>query len=457
VIFRLSSSVDLELQFYSFTFACFIGKLWRIGPLCSFSSLGTVSIVRCPTCHYWAFCFIPFPSTRLHVLFTLFFCVSTLVVPPKSSLQAFRLLFILTGCSAVMRVKVDFLEDSKSSAALSFVDLTSIIEEPPPFFFTPACKHKDSPLSVCWERWKHIQCFYFVYASPHQAALYSRLDVPHYSKSAVKMKSAIAKILQAHPGQDCISHYHLPHINSITPFLLVFNHLPPSVNTIFTKMNWGCIARTPYSHVEQASKESSLSTSGQPRQFMFADFGNTSGLNQSRADDPSGMPHPAILNSTSNHSWLFVQVTAIAILLAPHLGILDESVYVDPGYSERHREFQEVIHPDNRVKAIQMAMISSMLKCGCHCDLHNCSSIPGMMLVLVHSRFVSINDVPCCSSVITYSRKITTSYGRMTKTPYYQCLNDFVTYYQLSANLSRLVIGHNHFVKPTVPWKPSQT
>jgi hypothetical protein len=79
------------------------------------------------------------------------------------------------------------------------------------------------------------------------------------------------------------------------------------------------------------------------------------------------------------------------------------------------------------------------------------------MLVLVLSRFVSINDVPCCSSVITYSRKIITSYGRMTKTPYYQCLNDFVTYYQLSANLSRRVIGHNLFVKPTVPWKPLQT
>jgi hypothetical protein len=138
-------------------------------------------------------------------------------------------------------------------------------------------------------------------------------------------------------------------------------------------MDWGCIARTPYSHVEQASKESSLSTSGQPRQFLFADFGNTSGLNQSRANDPSGMPRPAILNATSNHSRLFVQVTAIAILLAPHLGILAESVYVDPGYSERHREFQEVIHPDNCVEAIRMAMISSMLKCGCHRDVKNCS------------------------------------------------------------------------------------
>jgi hypothetical protein len=225
-----------------------------------------------------------------------------------------------------MRVKVDFLDDPKSSAALSLGDITFIMKELRPSFFTPAWKYKDSSLSVWWECWKHIQCFHFVYASPRQAALYSRLDVPHYSKSAVKMKSAIAEFLQAHPGQDCISHYHLPHIVSITPFLLVFNHLPPSVDTIFTKMDWGCIARTPYSHVEQASKESSLSTSGQPRQFMFADFGNTSGLNQSRADDPSGMPCPAILKGRSKHSLLSVQVTAIAILLAPHLGILAESV-----------------------------------------------------------------------------------------------------------------------------------
>jgi hypothetical protein len=73
-----------------------------------------------------------------------------------------------------------------------------------------------------------------------------------------------------------------------------------------------------------------------------------------------------------------------------------------------------------------MAMISSILKCGCHRDVNKCSSVPGMMLVLVLSRFVLINDVPCCSSVIRYSHKIITSYGRIMKTPYYQCLNDFV-------------------------------
>jgi hypothetical protein len=128
------------------------------------------------------------------------------------------------------------------------------------------------------------------------SSLYSRPDVPHYLESAVKMKSVIAEFLQAHPGQDCISHYHLPRINSIIPFLLVFNHLLPSVDTICTKMDWGCIARTPYSHVEQASKESSLSTLGQPCQFLFADYCNTSGLNQSRVNDPSGMPRLAILH-----------------------------------------------------------------------------------------------------------------------------------------------------------------
>ena len=101
-------------------------------------------------------------------------------------------------------------------------------------------------------------------------------------------------------------------------------------------MYWKRIPKTPYSEVEQSSKESSLATLGQPPQFLFADFGNTSGLHQSRADDPSEMPQPAVLNGTSNHARLFIQVTAIAILLAPHLGILAESFYVDPDYPERH-------------------------------------------------------------------------------------------------------------------------
>jgi hypothetical protein len=49
-------------------------------------------------------------------------------------------------------------------------------------------------------------------------------------------------------------------------------------------------------------------------------------------------------------------------------------------------------------------------------------------------------------------------YSRKKTTPFYQGLNDLITYYyQLSANLSRKVIGHDLFIKPTVPWKPSQT
>jgi hypothetical protein len=70
----------------------------------------------------------------------------------------------------------------------------------------------------------------------------------------------------------------------------------------------------PYSKVEQAPQEASLSTPGQQCQFLFADYNNTSGLNQSRADglnqsradDPSGMPRPIILNGTSNHTQLSV-------------------------------------------------------------------------------------------------------------------------------------------------------
>jgi hypothetical protein len=56
-------------------------------------------------------------------------------------------------------------------------------------------------------------------------------------------------------------------------------------------------------------------------------------------------------------------------------------------------------------------MISFMLKCGCQRNVNIFGTITGMMLGLVLSRFVSINNVPCRSSVITYSRKIITLYG----------------------------------------------
>jgi hypothetical protein len=87
--------------------------------------------------------------------------------------------------------------------------------------------------------------------------------------------------------------------------------------------------------------------------FLFADkYSNTSGLNQSRADDPSGMPQPVILYSTFNHTQVFIQVTAIVILLAPYLGITSESVYVYPDYPEHYHDFQEVIHPENHFEAM---------------------------------------------------------------------------------------------------------
>jgi hypothetical protein len=76
---RYQTLVVLDLQFYSFALLCFVGKLWWIGPLCSFSSLGTVSIVRCPACHYWVFRFIPFPSTRLRVLITLLVLAGSII------------------------------------------------------------------------------------------------------------------------------------------------------------------------------------------------------------------------------------------------------------------------------------------------------------------------------------------------------------------------------------------
>jgi hypothetical protein len=68
---RYQILVVLDLQFYSFALSCFIGKLWWIGHLCPFSSLGTVSIVQCSTWLYWAFLFTHFLSTLLRVLITL--------------------------------------------------------------------------------------------------------------------------------------------------------------------------------------------------------------------------------------------------------------------------------------------------------------------------------------------------------------------------------------------------
>jgi hypothetical protein len=167
-----------------------------------------------------------------------------------------------------MRVKVDFINDSTSSAALELSDLVFIIEEPRPSFFSKACKHRDSSVSICWERWVHIQCFHFVYASHHQAALYSRLDVPHYSEVGTFMIEQISKFKDAHPGLDCGSQYYLPDQNSVTPFLLVFNDLPTPLKEMFEELDWEIIAQTPYSHDEMASKDRGPSA-GQDHQICM--------------------------------------------------------------------------------------------------------------------------------------------------------------------------------------------
>lgn len=146
----------------------------------------------------------------------------------------------------------------------------------------------------------HTQCFHFMYASPRQASLYSRLNVPHYLESAsAMMKLKITSSMKANPELNCVLQYHLPDQNLTTPFLLVFNHLPPAVYKIFQKVDWECIARTPLSEVEKVLKKGGSSTAGQQCQFWDADFGNTLGLNQSRANDPSGVSRPILLKGTS--------------------------------------------------------------------------------------------------------------------------------------------------------------
>ena len=86
---RYQTLVVSDLQFDSFASSCFVGKLWWIGPLCTFSSLGTVSIVRCSTCHYWASRFIHFHSTRLRVLITLSVFASSIIRTTAGSATSF--------------------------------------------------------------------------------------------------------------------------------------------------------------------------------------------------------------------------------------------------------------------------------------------------------------------------------------------------------------------------------
>lgn len=327
-----------------------------------------------------------------------------------------------------------------------FEDLTFIIEEPRSSFYSKKCKHKDIPESVCWERWKHIQCFHFVYTSPRQVALYSRLDVPHYSESAAKMKQQIDEFKNKYPGLDCVSKYHLPFVNSSTDFLIVLNDLPADISSLFEAMDWETIARAPYN----------VKTEAGGRQLRHADFGNTSAMNQCRKTDPSGMARPVLLDGTSMHGKLFAQVSQIVKELSPQLQIGSDAVYVDPDYPERSKQFQQIIHPDNIVEALRMAIINKDHHCGCHRDNNNCSTIPGMSFVLVLARFLFVNDVPSRSSLITYSRKIITSYGQKLRTPFFQLLDDAIKYYLLKCNLHLRDIDQTNFLKPTNPWIPSQ-
>jgi hypothetical protein len=92
----------------------------------------------------------------------------------------------------------------------------------------------------------------------------------------MKMKSEIAEFLQANPGQDSLSLYHLPDKHLITPFLIVFNSLPCAVDIILSEMDWKSITKTPKFKVVQATQEATLSTWVQQRHFLFADYHNTS-------------------------------------------------------------------------------------------------------------------------------------------------------------------------------------
>jgi hypothetical protein len=131
------------------------------------------------------------------------------------------------------------------------------------------------------------------------------------------------------------------------------------------------------------------------------------------------------------------QASRILKLLAPHLDIPANEVFVEPNYPDRHQDFQGIIHPDNIVEALRMALINLSLKCGCHRDVHNCNQTPSMMCVLVISRFVLVNDVPSRASVISYSRKSISSYGRIRSSPVSRLIKDVITFYLHEDNLSR--------------------
>ena len=180
-------------------------------------------------------------------------------------------------------------------------------------------------------------------------------------------------------------------------------------------------------------------------------------MNQSRADDPLGLARPVLLKGTSKHAELFVQASKVLKLMAPELSILPETFFVDPSYSERNQDFQRIIHPDNIVESLRMALINLTLKCGCHRDVHNCNLNSTMMPVLVLARFVNVDDVPSRSSIIVYSRKIITSYGLKLLTPFCRLTNDLIDFFQHADNQHRRKIDGSCFTPPSQPWKSAHT
>ena len=95
-----------------------------------------------------------------------------------------------------------------------------------------------------------------MYASPQQAALYSRLDVPHYLESAALMKKQIALFMDTYPGLNCFAKQHFPFQNSIHDFLIVLNDLPSDFLLLFQAIDWDAIARAPYLEKTKAPSSS---------------------------------------------------------------------------------------------------------------------------------------------------------------------------------------------------------
>ena len=120
----------------------------------------------------------------------------------------------------------------------------------------------------------------------------------------------------------------------------------PEIELIFKETNSEALAHTPHSANLMSSKP--RGTLAQPeRQFLYADFGTTSGLNQFIADEPFGLAGLVLLKVTSKPAELFVPASKVLKLMSPELGILSTTIIVDPKYPKRNEYFQRIIHADN--------------------------------------------------------------------------------------------------------------